>query len=438
MNLQLASHRFASLLRTGGALVPILWFGAGSAGVAAPLQEAESAITAQDSDPEAPADERADKIKRVLRLTGGGHVRTLSYFADGQWNLRRDGKWLQLDEDSVLSWRSEAQLESEARKLSRALGAKDHGRRVELARWMMSEGLVEEATEEIDRVLHLEPDFEPAIALLDERAFPKPRPHPGDADPTPFVKNIVAAGVSAGPVDRELLIHGLIALQAREGGPEVLRDVLRAELRSPRILRRTFAAHALRRLEVSEEREVFAIMQRCILDTSRPVREEAARALSATDTPGIVAPLVKALDSDSRAVRTNAAESLGNVGFATAVPALVSHFNSLPQSGGSSMAKVAAHIYIGSHYAYVGDFDLEIAQGASIADPIVMQGQEAKILDARLAGISGYTYRTEYRSVSTALKQLTGANPGSSPSDWQRWYDENRERFESKGSELPE
>jgi len=400
MNLQLTSRRIADRLLGRGAVLSILCFGGGNALAVASPQDMPPhagmfATPSQEAAPELPTDERAERVKRILRLTGGGHLRTLSYFADGQWNLRRDGKWLQLDEDSIRSWRVEAELEYEARKLSRELGAKDHGRRVELARWMVGEGLVEEATEEIDRVLHLEPDFEPAIALLADRSFPKPRPNPNDADPGAFVKNIVAAGVSAGPVDRELLIHGLIALQKQERGPEALREVLRAELCSSRILRRTFAAHALRRLEIGSEREMFALMQRCILDTSRPVREEAARALTATETPGIVAPLVKALDSESRAVRTNAAESLGNVGFASAVPALVSHFNSLPQSGGSSMAKVAAHIYIGSHYAYVGDFDLEIAQGASIADPIVMQGQEAKILDARLAGISGYTYSTE-------------------------------------------
>ena len=88
-----------------------------------------------------------------------------------------------------------------------------------------------------------------------------------------------------------------------------------------------------------------------------------------------------------------------------------------------------ANIYIGLQFAYVGDFDVEIAQAASIADPIVTLGNSGVVLDARLGGISGYTYATEYRVVHTALQNLTGASPGSSPGDWQRWLDENRNLF---------
>lgn len=394
-------------------------------------------LAAQDQDEEL-SDDRTSKQKRILKLAGGGHLRTLSQFVDGHWHLRRDSKWIEVEESRVLSWRFEAEVEREAKRLARALEAHEHGRRVELAKWMLGEGLVEEATDEVERVLHLEPDFKAAIEFLRHGSIPRPMVGHYESDPGAYVERILAGGVSAGPVDRELLIQRLEPLANLSGGPELLRDSLRKQLHSARILRRTFAAHALRRLMIFESPEMYALMQRCVLDTSRPVREEAARAVKATGAPGIVKPLIKALASESRAVRTNAAESLGNIGFNSAVPALVTHFTSLPQSGGGTIDKVAAHIYVGSHYAYVGDFDLEIAQGSSIADPIVMHGQEAKILDARLAGISGYTYKTEYRSVYGALKQLTGANPGSSPKDWQRWFKENEKSFTPDSAPLPD
>lgn len=384
-------------------------------------------------EPSAEVDERTQKIKRVLHLGGGATLRCLCYFDAGAWQVRRDGNWIAVDAAAVVSWRDEAEVEARARELRKSLGPGDHGLRVEFADWLLHEGLTDEALEELDRVLHLEPDFAAALELLETGAFPRPSGGDPDKEPEAVARRLVAAGTSAGPVRRELLIQRLGELRQTPRGGEVLRASLRRELVSPRILQRTFAAHALRRLMPGEE--LFPIMRRCVLDTSRPVREESARALRATGEPGIVIPLVKALGSDSRAVRTNAVESLGNAGFASAVPTLVNHFSNLPQSSGGGIAKTTAHIHIGTHFAYVGDFDLEIAQGASIADPMVFQGEEAVILDARVGGVSGYTYVREYRGVYSALKQLTGANPGSSPSDWERWYGENKGRFEGQEAE---
>jgi len=381
-------------------------------------------------DTPAEIDPRAAKEKRVLRLAGGGTLRALCHLEGSTWRVRQGGAWVSLDEAAVTGWRGEAELLREARRLGRELGAKDHGQRIVFAEWQVSQGLVDEARDELDRVLQAEPDFPAALTLLADGPFPRPRAGNPEAEPEAVARRLCAAGVSAGPVQRELLIQSLGALQETERGTEVLRKTLIAELHSPRVLRRTFAAHALRRRMPGEE--LFPLLQRCVLDVSPPVRREAALGVRAAGDDGVVLPLVKALGSESRAIRTNAAESLGHVGIAAAVPSLVGHFANLPQGSGGGTKPVTAHIYIGNQFAYVQDFDLEIAQGASIADPIVQIGQEAKILDARVGGISGYTYVREYRSVRESLKRLTGANPGSSPRDWQRWYDEHRARFETE------
>jgi len=403
------------------------------AAAVAPAQEAPSR---EAPSPEAQAeDARSTKARRILHLAGGTTLRSLCYFDGQSWQVRRQGNWVQVDPRAVHHWRAEAEVERQARQLRKKLGPKDHGQRVELADWLVREGLVEEALEEVERVLHLQPDFPAALELLRTAQLPRPSGGNAEAEPVAVARRLVAAGTSAGPVDRELLILALGELQRTDRGEEVLRSTLRRELRMPRVLQRTFAAHALRRLMPGEE--LYELMRRCVLDTSSPVREEAARALTATGEPGIVVPLVRALGSESQAIRTNAAESLGNAGFTSAVPALVRHFASLPQASGPGVAKTAAHIEISTHFAYVGDFDLEIAQGASIADPVVFQGAEAKILDVRVGGVSGYTYVREYRSIHGSLEQLTGANPGSSPADWQDWYEENRASFEGPESGPP-
>ncbi|MFT7668493.1 MAG: hypothetical protein ACI8X5_001186 [Planctomycetota bacterium] len=408
--------------------VPLLLIAA----LGASLSAAERSLgSTQEPSSDAKAkDERAIKLKRVLHLTNGSTLRTLSYFAGGTWQVRRNSEWITIDGHAVHSWRGELEIKKQASALERQLGPKDNGRRIEFAKWLKSEGFVEEATEEIDCVLRLAPDFAPALHLLSERGFPRFSTSGAEEDPASHVARLFNAGVSASAVDRELIIQSLSPLLEDQLGNEALRKSLRKELHAARILRRTFAAHALRRLYTGQE--MFAIMQRCVLDTSQPVRQEAALALAATGEPGIIIPLVKSLSSQSREVRTNAAESLGNVGFKTAVPALVSHFANLSAARSSVPSdKVAAHIYIGKRFSYVGDFDLEIAQGSAIADPIVFRGEEGILLDVRLGGISGYTYKTEYRSVYDSLKQLTSENPGSSPSDWSRWYEEHKSQFAS-------
>jgi HEAT repeats len=376
---------------------------------------------------EASEDPRTRRRKRLLRTSSGQVIRGNTRYRDGHWELSRQGKWVALADDAIVSYRIEAEVRDEQRKLARGVGPKDHERRVALATWMFDQGLEEEALEELDRVLHVEPDHPAAVRLLRTAHVARPQVGDPEADPERYVGQLFVAALSATPTKRELCVQAMGELLEVEGGREVLSARLSKELVSYRVLCRVTAAHALRRLMPGEN--VRELLRRCALDTSRPVRESAALALRATDEPGVIVPLVRALGSESRAVRTNAAESLGKVGFNAAVPALVSHFANLPQSGGGGITPSIANIYIGLQFAYVGDFDVEIAQGASIADPIVSVGDSGVVLDARVGGISGYTYSTEYRVVNSALQQLTGEKPGSSPADWQRWFAGNEQRF---------
>ncbi|HEX9792477.1 MAG TPA: hypothetical protein VGC54_00695 [Planctomycetota bacterium] len=113
-------------------------------------------------------------------------------------------------------------------------------------------------------------------------------------------------------------------------------------------------------------------------------------------------------------VRVRAAEHLGTHGGPEVVGALV---HTLQASSGGSRAP-GSTIYFGRQISLVTDFDVEIAQAASIADPIVTVVQEGIALEARV--ISTVLYRTIDRS----LQHLTGAGPGRSAADWVRWYDE--------------
>lgn len=396
--------------------------------VAHPLESTPPrAVEAAAQDPPL-EDARTRRKQRLLHTRSGQVLRGTTRWRDDHWEISMKGRWVALPPESVITVRDEAEVRREARRLARKVGRTEHQRRVALATWMADQGLETEALAELDTVLAAEPDQAAALHLLRTAHFSRPQVGDPEESPERFTERLLTALLSAPPARSELCIVELGALLELEGGRELLEAQLADELLSQWAPRRANAARVLRRLLPGAQ--VRELLRRCALDTARPVRESAALALRATEEPGIVTPLVRALGSDSRAVRTNSAESLGLVGFDLAVPALVTHFASLPQSSGSgAVAPSTANLYVGVQYAYVGDFDVELAQGASIADPTLLVGDSGVVLDARVAGISGYTYATEFRTVHAALERLAGENPGSSPADWQRWYASHRARF---------
>jgi hypothetical protein len=390
-----------------------------------------SPVLAAQTAPQAEAgeDARTRRKQRLLRTTSGEVLRGTTRWREDHWEISMGGRWVELPPGSVVSARDEDEVRAEARHLSRQVGRSEHQRRVALATWMAEQGLETEALSELDVVLSDEPDQPAALHLLRSADFARPRVGDPRDHPEQFAQRLQSALLTAPPAKSELCILELGRLLELEGGRDLLEAQLASELLSTRVLRRANAARVLRRLLPGSQ--VRELLRRCALDTSRPVRESAALALRATEEPGIITPLVRALGSESRAVRTNAAESLGLVGFELAVPALVTHFANLPQGSGSggATAPSTANLYVGLQFAYVGDFDVELAQGASIADPTVTVGDSGVVLDARIGGISGYTYATEFRTVRSALQRLVGENPGSSPADWERWYAQHRARF---------
>jgi hypothetical protein len=132
-----------------------------------------------------------------------------------------------------------------------------------------------------------------------------------------------------------------------------------------------------------------------------------------------------------------AAEALGHMGYPAAVPALVA---ALPvvrarpaQGGGGSARGPAGHVHVGSQVAYVRDYDVEIAQGASIADPIVDVVTSGVVLDGRSMGVTTYTFVTHERVIARSLSRLTGEDAGDSPRAWERWWAEHGAEWAERG-----
>jgi hypothetical protein len=407
-----SSRSFASLARI--ALAPLA------------LAAAESAATAR----QAPVDDpRSKESTRVLHLEDGSKLRVRSRYSDERWEIRDGSEWRALEPRLVVRAVEEREVLLRARELRESIDRRDLGRRVAFAEWLMHEGLDAEALDELDRVLADDPDQSAALGLV--AAPPAPIAVPVESGAS--VEDALRALANASPAVRE---RGIVELGTL-ADPSEVRDALREQLTSHSIRIRTLAARALRRLAPGQElRELIA---RAVLDGSDDVRLEAAWALRDAREEAVVIPVIRALGSSNGAVRENAIAALGDMGYPAALDPLMARLAALsaPQGGGGGWRPPAANIFVGRQFAYVQDYDVEVAQFASIADPQVNTLIEGSVLDARVVGVYTTSVAIESRRIRNSLAKLTGANPGSSNRSWLEWWGANKSRFGVRTSPTP-
>ena len=147
-------------------------------------------------------------------------------------------------------------------------------------------------------------------------------------------------------------------------------------------------------------------------DDSFLVAQRAAEALLALGTSEAEDRWGRALwRESSMAARLMAAKHLGRFGRNKAVDFLIYPLAaSIQKSGGHS-------VFFGNRVSVVQGFDVEVAQGASIARPRVSVLQDGSSLQVRVVSVQ------LTRQLMASLKQLTGADPGPAPQDWLRWYE---------------
>lgn len=360
-------------------------------------------------------------LKHLLHLQGGGVLRVKARVAaDGNWEIQERGSARILPAHQVTRAALEKDVRKQARSLEKELKKGDTTRRVAYAEWLLHEGLVEEGLEELDRVLRQDPDQRDALRLL-ERDAPRIAHPPLSTGTAEELDEFVRFACNTKPAAKEILIDRL-----GEVNDEAVRAKLAAELHVSSVRRRAFATHALRRLFPGTE--IQSLLNRAVLDGSESVRVGASQALRDAQEPAVILPVLRALESSSSAVRKNAAEALGHMGYRQAVAPLYNHLvavsSNAAQFGGGYTAP-RSHIYVGRQMAYVQDYDVEVAQGAAIADPVVNTLTEGSILDVRVLAVSASQIQSERASVRRALAHLTGASPGSTTRAWNSWWAEN-------------
>ena len=308
--------------------------------------------------------------------------------------------------------------------------------RIETARAHLDAGRAADGLAELDRALAEHPGDAGVRAFLAERRDTRGLGVALDLGETPDEDHarraLEAAAAKADdfpPAARELALLELREWSYVELGPEATGAACDEWLVHASDARRRFAAEWLRQ-EYRPARST-DLLARTLLDRDEGVRVAAATALGSSGEVALIAPVARALGHEHPLVREHAALALGHMGLPAAVPALASALLAPPSGGWSPPA---SYVFIGRQSAYVQDFDVEVATGAAIADPVINVLTEGAVLEAKLLHVEPQKLRTILRA---SLVRLTGSDPGVSTAAQAQWWEANRERYEALLPEAP-
>ncbi len=188
---------------------------------------------------------------------------------------------------------------------------------------------------------------------------------------------------------------------------------------------RQFRRGAARFLGLVPKDHVNLLVKSSLLDSDSRVRDAALEGALRTEHRDLALPYMNAIQSPDPRTRNHAYEALEMMRDPRAVPALIERLNLRSSSGHGLGPK--GFIHIGEERTYVQDFEVEIAQGAVIADPVIGVLQTGVTLQASAASFSVPVL--ERRKVVALLRRYTGQELDDSFELWASWWQDSGSQF---------
>ncbi len=269
-----------------------------------------------------------------------------------------------------------------------------------LARWCVTKGLHREALDEIAHALPLASAHPALLAAIDELAFAVSEDWLANVRKDDRVETLLLTRAGAG--------FGAAAVAARLARDETAAERLRVALKAldHRSESARWAGATVLADMRSEPLRIKPLYKATLLDEAAPVRRAAATALALTADAAFVKLFAKHLANEHPTVRVRAAEALEVLDQAAGAEPVLRALE-------ASFQPARANLTVTTQTAYLKDFDVQVAAGAVIADPVVAVVQSGVVLD--VAVISVVAERSIYRRV---LARLVRRDCGEDPKAW--------------------
>ncbi len=327
---------------------------------------------------------------------------------------------VEIPREDVVLVENRAELLRALRAAERRVAPGDLDGTIQLADWALRKGLFDSALELADSVLDAVRRGKDLSAVkLPPALFEVPVAGIGASGALDEESAWALLDASGGkkPATALVAAHRLKTLAVRS-------DVSAALLRGledprPKVRRTALEALALKIPEGTIER----VIERMLFDRDARVRAAATETVQAYGHDGVIYPLVRALRQDDPSLRSAAMDAIEMLRDRRAVATLVRSL----RAGSAGSGKVRNHIAATTQTSFVKDYDVEIAQAAVIADPVIDTVQHGVVLDVAAAGVSERRMPAAERArVAALLEYLTGQSFGEDVARWEGWLEEQR------------
>lgn len=403
----------------GTSIIAFTLLSAGLAGLGQQAQLPGTGFSEQEAFSEVRSQEADHPVRRrILSLADGTILRGRTRCVKGVWETLSPAGWQPLD-SPVVRQRLESAALLEARALERSLRGVLTGdaRWVEYICWLHRQGLRSEGARAIARALEADPDDPAILKLISGLKLSLELKDPLVNGSRVWQREVVQQGVRGDALERELAARALLDLREQPGFAGFIQSLVQGASAA----QRRFGLFLERRVSGGESWRLFA--RSALLDPAASVRQEAALGMKAFGDGRVLGPMLAGLESEYSIVRRNAAQAMGAMGYPAAVEPLIQRLAALGSSGGGPRSSIS----VLTQRAVLFDFDVEVAAGASIADPQIVPVTEGVVLDVRVLS-SLQVVVSEAPALRSSLAQLTDSQRRNA-ADWQKWWRANGDQW---------